>query len=131
MEKIEWLDEYNVGNISIDNEHEVFVQIIQKINQAHNEKMNQKYLGRLIDELFKYATFHFCSEENIMYFSNYPDIDFHIEEHQKLIFQLSEITPVIANHQSNIDDLIKFLMKWFVQHTVQEDKKLSKYLKKI
>jgi hemerythrin len=128
MEQIVWKDKYKVGNVSIDNEHEVFVLIIQKIIETYREGKGKEGLQRSINELYKYAEFHFCSEENVMFFANFPNFETHRKEHQKLLIELRQIMLTVDNSEIKTKELISFLMKWFVQHTLSLDKDLAKFL---
>ena len=77
----------------------------------------------------KYVEFHFCSEENAMYFADYPELDFHKQQHQQLIIKLREMIPSIESKYNDISGLVTFLMNWFIKHTTSEDRKLVEFFK--
>lgn len=131
MEKVialEWKKRYELGHFDIDAEHRIFHHIIQKIQAAYLRRVPINYLESLVDELIKYAEFHFCSEENLMVAVHYPELERHKEIHRNLLLQLKEEVNTIVFKYINFSSLITFLYEWFVQHTITEDKKLATYI---
>ena len=128
MSRIEWKEEYNLGCEEIDCGHRVFVRIIQKIDEAVEGKMGHAFVARLLNELEKYAVFHFVSEENVMIRKGYPEILKHKIEHEHLLAKMHEVILKIELEREPLEELAEFLMNWFVQHTLSEDRKLTLYL---
>ena len=68
MSDIKWEKKYEIGHERIDFEHQIFVDLIVKIDDAvKREKDKDKdkdkdYIERLLHELQAYATFQFISE---------------------------------------------------------------------
>lgn len=56
--------------------------------------------------------------------SNYIDIDYHKELHEKLIKELSDKITHFSLNKTTPIDIIKFLTDWFIEHTVKEDIKI-------
>lgn len=125
MKIVAWDDAYSVKNEEIDCEHMVFVKIIQKIQKSIAHKEHDRTV-RLLDELAKYAAFHFVSEENIMHDIEYADIAAHQSEHKKLLATLQYKLGAIRSGEESEEDIIPFLLDWFVTHTTTSDLKLSK-----
>jgi len=130
MKKIEWSKKYEVGNYEIDSEHKLFVRIIQKFADSLMNKANNFYIERLVNELLKYAEFHFYSEETIMIEIEYPDIIAHKQEHEKLLEQMRNMVMVVEMDDDKIyeSDYTDFLLNWFINHTIKQDKKLAQYI---
>ena len=129
MTDIEWKKSYEVGHERIDFEHRIFVDLIARIDDAQQKGDDPKYIQRLLEELRKYAEFHFISEENIMYSVSYPDYESHRTHHQKLIETYNQTLMQIELGEQTINDFITFLKDWFVNHTLHEDKNISDYVK--
>ena len=132
MVKIEWDQKYEVGNFEIDSEHKIFIRIMQKIVCSINQKKNHKHTERLLNEMYKYADFHFYSEETVMAAINYPGVAGHKKEHVKLLSELKNMISLVENDDNfgHMSDFIVFLANWFFDHTANVDKKLADYLKK-
>lgn len=126
--EITWQTSYEIGVEEIDNEHKIFLKTIQKIDNAFKHECDFQQLALLIDELYKYAQFHFTSEENIMIFSQYPKYEEHRQIHRKLLIQLSELLGYQGNMRIKHHDFIDFLLNWFTDHTIKTDLNLAEFL---
>ena len=128
MEIVSWKESYSVGNEQIDHEHMVFIDIIGRVHEAVIKRKSMDDVKRIMDELEKYASFHFISEENIMIDSAFPDVAEHKKEHEKLLNSLNEKIIEIISGDKDSTELVSFLIDWFVIHTTSLDLKLSKHL---
>ena len=129
MSNIKWEKKYEIGHERIDFEHQIFVDLIAKIDDAVKLGKDKNYIERLLNELRAYAAFHFISEENIMYSINYPDYEGHKQHHNELLDKYSQKLMEIDLEEQKIEDLIIFLKNWFVNHTLNEDKKIASFVK--
>lgn len=129
MSDIKWEKKYEIGHERIDFEHQIFVDLIAKIDNAVKSEKDKNYIERLLNELQAYATFHFISEENIMYSINYPDFEIHKQHHNELLDKYNQKLMEIDMDEQKVEDLIIFLKNWFVNHTLNEDKKIAMFVK--
>ncbi len=130
-QKLIWKKEYEVGDYEVDAEHQIFLKIIQKIDNAFTEVSDNAYILRLLNELFKYAVFHFASEENRMLYFKYTDYETHKQEHEKLLVGLNNEIGILDIKFIDQEKLIKFLFNWFIEHTTSSDIKFGNYLNNI
>jgi len=128
MSDIHWLKKYEIGHKRIDFEHQIFVDLISKIDDAVKLEKDNIYIKGLLKELHAYTTFHFISEENIMYSINYPEYETHKELHYKLLDTYNQKSLEISLKTLDINDFLIFLKDWFVNHTLNEDKKIAQYI---
>lgn len=121
VKKIEWSKKFFTGNKEVDLQHQYFVELINRIIWEILEHNDVVYHNMLMEELVMYANFHFKSEENILYKLGYPDLSEHKKLHMELIDNLS--AKILASPKmSNVSlELVDFLVKWFVNHTVFVD----------
>ena len=128
MENLNWKNKYSVGVFEIDAEHKIFLKTIKKIHHAFESGMSGEMLIRLLEELYKYADFHFTSEENVMLMNEYPDYESHKKQHDELMQTLSNTINFF--NTDNIDKLklIEFLVRWFKEHTTSVDLNLGIFL---
>lgn len=129
--KLIWKKEYEIGDYEIDTEHQIFLKIITKINREFEDDIEIEYKLLLLRELYKYADFHFTSEENRMILYNYPDYNMHKKGHEALLTELSEQIGFFDLKYIDKNKLIDFLFNWFIHHTTSLDLKLGDYLNKI
>lgn len=128
MSDIEWKKKYEIGHPRIDFEHRIFVDLISRIIDAVDENKDEEYLQRMIYELRKYTEFHFVSEENIMYSVSYPDYDSHVESHRELLERFSQKKMEMDLGEKTIEQFLRFLLDWFVNHTLSEDRKIANFV---
>lgn len=129
MEKISWDDKFAIGNERIDFEHRIFVDLIRIIQDSYEAGDPPERIKRLIDELEKYSRFHFLSEENIMIDIGYPAYESHKMLHLDLLQELNYQKNIREITKSSIEQFLEFLFYWFVNHTINEDRKIIDYLK--
>ncbi len=130
MNKFEWKDEYILGVEDIDVQHQYFLRLINRLSEEIDKSTKRDYKISLINELKAYASFHFISEENFMTQYEYPLLEEHKQHHLKLLDQLSSKGAMLEMHMSreDFDNIINFLVTWFTQHTVKEDRLFAQYL---
>ena len=128
MKKLNWKKEYSIGVFEIDAEHKIFLRTIKKIQKAFKIGMDKEILKRLLEELYKYADFHFTSEENVMLVNKYPEYESHKKQHDELIQTLANTINFFDIERIDKKQLNDFLIEWFVEHTTTIDLKLGKYL---
>jgi len=128
MENLNWNKKYSVGVYEIDAEHKIFLKTIKKLDKAFENQLDLDILKRLLTELYKYADFHFTSEENVMLTCNYPDFETHQNQHIELMQNLADTINFTEIERINKTELIEFLVRWFKEHTTSADLKLGKFL---
>ncbi|MDH3799827.1 MAG: hypothetical protein OET18_03795 [Desulfobacterales bacterium] len=75
--ELEWQSDFETGNEYVDLQHRYFVDLIKRVSINVSETNDAAYKEKLINELRKYADFHFTSEENIATSSNLPGVGGH------------------------------------------------------
>jgi len=125
---MEWKEEYNIGISRIDHQHRYFFELINWLTDCllafDNLDLNRKY----VEEVMGYAKFHFLSEQNVMQYCDYPELEAHKKSHAKLINQLNVKAANLDFGEENIADFINFLREWFFEHTTQEDRRIKTYM---
>ena len=119
---LQWTPEYETGIREIDLQHQYFMTLINRIAEEIEHSKDIEYRKRLLDELSKYASFHFLSEENIMFKIGYPDRRPHYLLHRELLDKLST-----ARLHEVEEKIVGFLHDWFQCHTLTEDKKIGEF----
>ena len=124
--ELEWQLDFETGNESVDLQHRYFVELINRVGKNFRETNDVAYQGKLIDELKKYADFHFTSEENIATSCNLPGISSHHQRHLELLEEFNHHAENLDKGSETIDEFLGFLTDWFSGHTFYEDQKLFK-----
>ncbi len=133
MKLFYWNKNFETGIDSIDSQHKILVDILNKLGNAIATCQEIPEVNSLLDELFLYTQVHFSDEEAIMDASNMP-----IEEkiahkalHNQFIQQLSniKIEPSKLDQQVT-EDLLQFLTTWLVSHILGSDMEVARYSKR-
>jgi len=125
---IEWQDKNNTGIVLIDEQHRGIVSIINSFHYLTDKGMGDSALCSLISTTIKdYSRIHFLTEERIIKATEYPDLEKHIEMHKSLALETEGIERV-AIRDNDIEPLLKFLKKWWLEHINKEDMQYARYL---
>ena len=122
--ELEWEPDFETGNEYVDLQHRYFVDLIRRVGINFTETDDAAYKEKLIDELRKYAEFHFTSEENIATSHNLPGVSAHHHRHQELLEEFNHIAEDLNKGRKTVEEFLSFLTDWLIGHTVYEDKKL-------
>ena len=122
---LNWKAEYETGYDRIDWEHRVFLDLVAEFATEAEEGGDHTLIIRLAQEIYKYADFHFFSEERVMVKIGYLGAEAHCREHRQLLEELREFLDSISTDMSQASEMASFLVRWFVSHTATEDHKLA------
>ncbi|AOY60445.1 bacteriohemerythrin [Desulfococcus multivorans] len=122
-------DRYSLGIKRIDCQPHAFLEIINWLSDRLRSCDDAGLRHRYIEEVIRYALFHFFSEENLMLEIDYPDREQHRQLHQKLVNELNHIVSRMDMGEIDYDALIDFLGNWFFKHTLEEDTRIAQLMK--
>lgn len=120
---LKWQSDYETGIEEVDLQHHYFMDLIKRLSIEFDENKDPYYHKRLIRELTQYALFHFVSEENLMMKYGYAELANHQELHRTLIENLTSFS-----QSESPDELMQFLISWFLNHTAGEDKVFGRFV---
>lgn len=130
-----WEDKYKVGYKRIDDQH---LKLIEIINDLHNCTDNQNSEDEYLIEEFKkalrktvdYVAYHFSCEEKIMRAIKYDKIMDHSSYHREFTQTIYDYVMSYENGSlTAINDLVKYLKDWFLNHILVTDKKFVAEIK--
>ncbi len=125
---IAWDNKFAIGHERIDAEHRIFLNLIRTLSQETANAASRQRIERTLQEIYKYADFHFTSEENIMADIAYPGLAEQEDAHGRLLAQLkAEMHDYWAGSQTP-DAIVAFIFQWFALHTTQDDKLIADFL---
>ena len=120
---IPWDERYETHVEEIDLQHKYFLRLVNRLAGELLTTHDEKYSSLLVSELYRYASFHFLSEENLMFKLGYP----HLERHRLLHIQVLDKLFSSGTSKSP-KELIEFLVEWFTTHTVKEDRRIGEFV---
>lgn len=132
MKQVAWDKKYETGVEDIDLQHHYFLNLVNRLVAELEKGQDPEYIEALVSELNAYARFHFTSEERMMIHSNYPYYEVHKNHHLDLLQSLGvkEFKLIHTSTKEEAEEMIRFLINWFIDHTTGEDKDFANYLLK-
>lgn len=127
---IAFTDEYLIGIPLIDNEHRELFRIIGEVNRVvKDEFIPDKYdeIVFLLEEMKRYTIFHFTDEENYMEKIQYEGLAAQKRAHDAFIAKIEsmDLEQIDAHQQETLEELMRFLTEWLINHILQADKKIG------
>ena len=124
---IEWKNSYSVGIKQIDDQHKKLFTHINNLYSSMKEGKDKQILGKLLDDLSDYVSYHFSTEEKYFEKFNYEKKDDHMLQHKQYTDKIKSFQQAYANKQDFLSfEIIDFLEDWILGHVTGEDKKYTK-----
>ena len=126
-----WYDNYNIGIEQVDKQHQKLAKTIRKLQKSLVNGRFSPETGETLKFLVEYTKEHFGTEEALMEKVGYEELEAHKKLHHKLVQQVVDILLGLKKGKK-IDayELIDFLTDWLINHIVQEDKKIGKFIER-
>ncbi len=121
---INWDERYSVGHHKIDEQHETFFGLINKLDTLTKSDCFREELPRLLNEIVEYAGLHFKTEEAILKEVNYDDFDTHHKEHESIKHDIYlECKKVVEKEATAMDVmwLYNYMTNWIKHHILEVD----------
>ena len=125
-----WSDALLLGISDIDNQHKLFVSLLDQVSSINMEKDKKETIMPLLEELQRYSVYHFNAEEELLRKANAPDVDRHIKQHELFKKKCDEF--VIAYNYNNImlvEQMLLFMRKWLIIHISDVDSNYAESVK--
>lgn len=122
MTTIEWRDEFETGEETIDLQHRYFVALVNRLGRELSSTEEPSDRAALLHELHCYARFHFVSEENVLKKLAPEVVEPHRAIHNELLYTLNTRLQRGLDHPGDVESILSFVGKWLVEHTLDEDK---------
>ncbi|MDX2470295.1 MAG: bacteriohemerythrin [SAR324 cluster bacterium] len=127
-ELIVWDSTFSVNIAEIDDQHACLVKFINMIHQANEEKRAVTDFDDLLDALVNYTVAHFNYEEDLMVKGNYQNFAAHKQVHVAFLDGVGAFLEDFKKGKSTVDDLLKILKSWLVEHIQKTDKEYTTIL---
>ena len=134
MPKIQWCDEYSVGNQQVDDQHKKWIEIY---NTAHEKMMSadEKVFGSsgvdALQDVIDYTRYHFNSEEKLMEALGFDELAYHKNLHINFVAQIEKTMEEIKSGTLVLNsEIIKTIKNWLIHHILNEDQKIRPFNQK-
>lgn len=131
MQKLVWNDEYCLGILSIDTQHEKLIGIFNSLLDCLESQNDHSMLRNILKNLFDYTKYHFGHEEKLFAKYNYPDTIAHNIQHKNFTKKIEHFIGEYEKNESGSEAiillLVLYLQNWLIEHILGSDRKYIKF----
>ena len=130
VELFKWKESFNIGIEEIDRQHRSFLELLNDCYVKASGLGRSGIDPEMVAKLREYATSHFRFEEELMRFRSYPDMLSQQQQHRMFESMISEFEAEhAAGKDESVESVFTFLRDWFLNHILEEDKKIASFIK--
>jgi diguanylate cyclase (GGDEF)-like protein/hemerythrin-like metal-binding protein len=115
-----WSAEHNVGVREIDEQHAHLAALLNGLAAALR---NGQEHGAILQEVVRYAGFHFATEERLMRACCYDGLESHQDMHRRLLDELRGLRLDEAGFSFSLT--VRYLQNWLLRHVDGADRDLA------
>ncbi len=120
---------YKTGILWQDFQHQKLFDLLDTLKKSRNDGNGTNTVTYAISFLAMYVNDHFSLEESYMREYNYPDVDYHVQEHGEFIARFRELRNKYTEHtEDTIDILVSTISEWIKTHITHNDINLGKFI---
>jgi hemerythrin len=131
MASFQWSKYFETGLASVDQQHRVLVDLINRLGALPlGDGNDQTDAERLFEELAAYAKYHFAEEEEFMSQVQLDTrhISAHKIGHDEFMHKIAQMHQRIADHHEDVQGLLRFLIHWLAFHILGTDQFMAKQI---
>jgi hemerythrin-like metal-binding protein len=129
MALLDWNDTLLIGVAEMDQQHQRWIDIINKLYDAMRQGKGDDVKRSILDELLAYTKVHFSAEERLMQEYGYPQLNEHRQLHESFTAEIVRFKAKLqAGRTVASVTLGSFLKGWLIKHVTQIDKKYGQFI---
>ena len=134
MHILAWDDNFVTGIASVDAQHRGLVDLVNRSAAllSDSDAAAQTEIGPLLNQLMRYADYHFSHEETLMREGGLVQVyqDLHRDAHLGFVREVASMrTRFDQGDTPSGTDLLRFMMDWLTFHILSEDQRMANQLK--
>lgn len=126
---MKWRPDFNLGIAEIDEQHKKIVELINILNKAFMEGSAREKLGDILDEMARYADYHFHTEEELFSKHLFPFSEEHKKLHDNFRTKVSQFREQFEKGLPITFRLLGFLRKWLTNHILDVDREYVDFVR--
>ena len=127
--QIVWKETYCCGNKVLDTQHKSLFRIANELIESILTPLPHEVISRTIENLINEVALHFHDEETVLRSINFPMVDKHTTEHNRLVAHAKKIAHGFAEGSVSVGDVFQFLAQDVVMiHMLRADKEYFPYI---
>lgn len=129
MAKLDWLETFELGLPSIDDDHREMFAIMKSVESAANAD-DYDLCADLLDKLVKFSAAHFKREEDLLKEAGYPSVEIHSEYHSELVARAIAVKEICIGIRSreNFIECCEEMFAFLVDDIVAGDLNFKSFL---
>ena len=117
MVKIEWREEYSVGNAEIDQEHESLIAQVNLLFYQISLPMDTVAIETMLSEIQVDFSAHFALEELLMQETGFSEYEAHQQDHERVLDQINDLIFHFSEDPDGGKELLIIRFSdWFSNH---------------
>lgn len=126
-----WNSNFEIGLKDIDGQHQVLVNILNRLAWHFTSSSSEEDGSHLLDELLAYASYHFEYEEGIWEksFGKSAMSRDHHDSHQMFFTRIQTLRKNNAPKDDVLADLFGYLTRWLAFHILESDRRMAMTVK--
>ncbi len=127
---IHWLDSFAMGWTPIDEDHRIFVDMVNQLKDALDSGADQAVVVGILTAFVEHAEEHFRREESLLADLGYPGTERHAHEHATLNRSIAQTCAAIRSGERSFgaDELLVLIKEWIIRHILFVDMKVKSFL---
>jgi len=122
--KILWNQSLEIGDSTIDGQHQYLIELIAAIPGAESSKS-----AEALEYALAYTQTHFSEEEALMRSIDYPLLETHANAHKKLTRILMSYKRQYEAGDEDLYSFREFMYRWVRDHIMENDQKLGVFIR--
>lgn len=129
------VDYDKTGYFTFDAQHQELFDITDDLCRALDDCRAKGDVNMAFSFYENYIKAHFDMEESLMKKNGFPEASDHLKEHRFFIDRFKELIASFEKAEdpanwNRVEEVRYLLIEWSISHIANDDKRLSKYLKK-
>ncbi|MDR0870947.1 MAG: hemerythrin family protein [Planctomycetaceae bacterium] len=128
-----WTLALETGHPMIDAQHKELIKAVNDLLAACIQGNAADKVNSTVDFLLSYTKKHFGEEEQLQQQTNYPDIAHHKVLHAEFVKYVADLSAKLKEQGPSpilINNIIRGVGEWLVNHIQKEDVKVAAHAKK-
>jgi len=121
-----WSAAHAVGIQEIDEQHEHLARLVDRLSTALKDGLDSETTLAGVNEVIRYAAFHFATEERLMEQHQLADLARHRVEHRRLLHDIRHLR--VDGDLASVSLILRFLQEWLLRHVDGLDRQLGQAL---
>lgn len=128
---IQWKADFETGIPSADYEHRKLTELINELHERAIAADSAEDAARSLDRIIGHFSAHFANEEEAMRDLGFAGLQGHRVAHNRLIALIDDVIECVERGAPVDIDLPARLDAWFVQHFIDWDAPLHRFLDRV